>query len=224
MTMAITWILCTINWSAVSAIISFLMIIVTAISIICNNSQSKKNREQQTDILRRQLKRSKLESLISISSKFISHMNPINVKILCRKIGRNEFDDEMGQIISSLENVYQEFCLIIGNDLSEMTGIDSEIEKLYKDYSDALCDIKDLSLIAPIGKSQKEITIENIKNRKEALDRFSPPIQELIISSLPDSSFESIAIARLDQVSNTSVKVHGLIEPIIRKIEQNSEI
>ena len=224
MILGITWNLCTIDWTAVSAIISFLMVIVTTISIICNNYQSKKNREQQTDILRRQLKRSKLESLISISSKLISHMNPINVKILCQKIGRNEFDDEMRQIISSLENVYQEFCLIIGNDLSEMTSIDSEIEKLYKDYSDALCDIKNLSLIASIGKLPKEITIENIKNRKEALDRFSPPVRELIISSLPDSSFESIAIARLDQVSNTSVKVHGLIEPIIRKIEQNSEI
>lgn len=215
--------LCTIDWTAVSAIASGVMIIVTSVSIVCNNCQSKKNREQQKEILLHQFNNSRKASLISISSKLISELNSVRVKILCRKFATKEFEDELNHIITSLENTFQEFCLLVGHDLKEMDCIEKDIKELFHGYMDALIDIYIFSMTCSMDNTHV-ISVEKIQHCKEALGLFSPSLKEILLSSKTDATLDSIAIARLNIVSDTSVRVHNLIEPIIREIEQNNVI
>ncbi len=103
-------IICCVDWTAVSAIASAVMIIITGISIICNNRQNKHNREaseyqnnQNRDIQIKTIKyQSRLDWLNLLKREIVNLGEVLRFDIVDRFIGREH--DANNNLISECIN------------------------------------------------------------------------------------------------------------------------
>ena len=98
----------TIDWTAISAITSFLMTVAAFATIYSSVRQNKKSRELQIKLLRQQQAQQKLDDMIANIMTICQNMNPFHVFEYSSKLVNNKFTEEDRQILETLtiDNYY----------------------------------------------------------------------------------------------------------------------
>ena len=105
----------TIDWTAISAITSFLMTVAAFATIYSSVRQNKKSRELQIKLLRQQQAQQKLDDMIANIMTICQNMNPFHVFEYSSKLVNNKFTEEDRQILETLtiDNYYNKTNLTI---------------------------------------------------------------------------------------------------------------
>ena len=108
----------TIDWTAISAITSFLMTVAAFATIYSSVRQNKKSRELQIKLLRQQQAQQKLDDMIANIMTICQNMNPFHVFEYSSKLVNNKFTEEDRQILETLtiDNYYNKTNLTIQTD------------------------------------------------------------------------------------------------------------
>ena len=105
----------TIDWTAISAITSFLMTVAAFATIYSSVRQNKKSRELQIKLLRQQQAQQKLDDMIANIMTICQNMNPFHIFEYSSKLVNNKFTEEDRQILETLtiDNYYNKTNLTI---------------------------------------------------------------------------------------------------------------
>lgn len=105
----------TIDWTAISAITSFLMTVAAFATIYSSVRQNKKSRELQIKLLRQQQAQQKLDDMVANIMNICHNMNPFHIFEFSSKLVTNNFTKEDRQILERLtiDNYYNKTNLTI---------------------------------------------------------------------------------------------------------------
>ena len=105
----------TIDWTAISAITSFLMTVAAFATIYSSVRQNKKSRELQIKLLRQQQAQQKLDDMVANIMNICHNMNPFHIFEFSSKLVNNNFTKEDRQILERLtiDNYYNKTNLTI---------------------------------------------------------------------------------------------------------------
>lgn len=130
----------TIDWTAISAITSFLMTVAAFATIYSSVRQNKKSREFQIKLLRQQQAQQKLDDMIANIMTICQNMNPFHIFEYSSKLVNNNFTEVDRQILETLtiDNYYNKTNLTIqtnrlGNYESAKPLLD-RLQQIHLDY------------------------------------------------------------------------------------------
>lgn len=126
-----------INWTAISAIASAVMIIITGISIICSNNQNRKNRQannlqnfqnrgHQIKLLSAELAQSRLDSIRNSISRLISILEDENLILVSSCL-----EKESQPILNTIRSIGANVRIEVTNLRLALSAMGDEISKMY---------------------------------------------------------------------------------------------
>lgn len=132
--------LCTIDWTAISAITSFLMTIAAFATIYSSVRQGEKDRDLQIKLLRQQQARQQLDNMATNIMTICRNMNPFHILEYSFKLVNNNFTEEDRYILEKLtvDNYYNQTNLAIQTDrlgnYQSAKSLLKRLKQIHQDY------------------------------------------------------------------------------------------
>ena len=132
--------LCTIDWTAISAITSFLMAIAAFATIYSSVRQGEKDRDLQIKLLRQQQARQQLDDMATNIMAICRNMNPFHILEYSFKLVNNNFTEEDRYLLEKLtvDNYYNQTNLTIQTDwlgnYQSAKSLLKRLKQIHQDY------------------------------------------------------------------------------------------
>lgn len=132
--------LCTIDWTAISAITSFLMAIAAFATIYSSVRQGEKDRDLQIKLLRQQQARQQLDDMATNIMAICRNMNPFHILEYSFKLVNNNFTEEDRYLLEKLtvDNYYNQTNLTIQTDrlgnYQSAKSLLKRLKQMHQDY------------------------------------------------------------------------------------------
>ena len=132
--------LCTIDWTAISAITSFLMAIAAFATIYSSVRQGEKDRDLQIKLLRQQQARQQLDDMATNIVAICRNMNPFHILEYSFKLVNNNFTEEDRYLLEKLtvDNYYNQTNLTIQTDrlgnYQSAKSLLKRLKQIHQDY------------------------------------------------------------------------------------------
>ena len=132
--------LCTIDWTAISAITSFLMTIAAFATIYSSVRQGEKDRDLQIKLLRQQQARQQLDDMAANIMAICRNMNPFHILEYSFKLVNNNFTEEDRYLLEKLtvDNYYNQTNLTIQTDrlgnYQSAKSLLKRLKQIHQDY------------------------------------------------------------------------------------------
>ena len=132
--------LCTIDWTAISAITSFLMTIAAFATIYSSVRQGEKDRDLQIKLLRQQQARQQLDDMAANIMAICRNMNPFHILEYSFKLVNNNFTEEDRYLLEKLtvDNYHNQTNLTIQTDrlgnYQSAKSLLKRLKQIHQDY------------------------------------------------------------------------------------------
>ena len=129
-----------IDWTAVSAIATFIMVIATFVTIYISIKQNKKSKEFQIQLIKQQQAQGKLDDMVNNVLEINNNINPFHILHYSNKLTTNTFTAEDRQALEklavddSLNNTHLSLQIIRLNNYAPAKSLLNCLHQIRADY------------------------------------------------------------------------------------------
>lgn len=129
-----------IDWTAISAIATFIMVIATFVTIYISIKQNKKSKEFQIQLIKQQQAQDKLDDMVNNVLEINNNINPFHILHYSNKLTTNTFTAEDRQALeklavdNSLNNTYLSLQIIRLNNYAPAKSLLNCLHQIRADY------------------------------------------------------------------------------------------
>ena len=184
--------LCTIDWTAVGSIVTFIAMIIAYWTIHSSNKQNESNQKFQLQLMQREIEQKRLDELVASIMRVNDSMKPTDVMDFSVKLINGSFSEDDRHILDNMaaydksENTLLSILLIKFDkkeSAKEVLKVLSGIRRMYGEW------IRDVSLLY-MYKSNKvydpSVLNNIITNMVEMTKKFSPECQQQVAELLKE--------------------------------------